>query len=173
MATSTPAGSRTTLDDVLAVLASGVQVWIDGGWGVDALLGEQTREHGDLDVAVEARHLDALSAALREAGYAEVGEPSATPWNFLLAHPRGSVVDLHVVVLDTEGNGVLGPPADGNSYPAGALTGRGVLGGRAVDCIAPEWVVRFRDAYSGDADDRADVRAVCARFDLEVPAQYR
>ena len=29
-----------------------VQVVIDGGWGVDALLGEQTRVHSDLDVAV-------------------------------------------------------------------------------------------------------------------------
>src|SRR5207249_348914 len=24
---------------------NGIKVWLDGGWGVDALLGEQTREH--------------------------------------------------------------------------------------------------------------------------------
>jgi Aminoglycoside-2''-adenylyltransferase len=28
----------------------GIKVWIDGGWGVDALLGHQTRKHDDLDV---------------------------------------------------------------------------------------------------------------------------
>ena len=27
-----------------------IAVWIDGGWGVDALLGECTREHQDLDI---------------------------------------------------------------------------------------------------------------------------
>jgi lincosamide nucleotidyltransferase A/C/D/E len=27
---------------------AGVEVWLDGGWGVDALIGEQTREHKDL-----------------------------------------------------------------------------------------------------------------------------
>jgi len=30
-----------------------IDVWIDGGWGVDALLGEQTRTHGDLDIAIQ------------------------------------------------------------------------------------------------------------------------
>jgi lincosamide nucleotidyltransferase A/C/D/E len=27
----------------------GVRIWIDGGWGIDALLGKQTRAHADLD----------------------------------------------------------------------------------------------------------------------------
>src|SRR3954452_25100818 len=54
MPTSTPPGACTTCSDVLSVLAladgAGARLWIDGGWGVDALLGGQTREHGDLDV---------------------------------------------------------------------------------------------------------------------------
>ena len=34
--------------EVLAALENAsVQVWLDGGWGVDALLGEQTRGHTD------------------------------------------------------------------------------------------------------------------------------
>jgi hypothetical protein len=28
----------------------GIKVWIDGGWGVDALLGHQTRKHNDYNV---------------------------------------------------------------------------------------------------------------------------
>ncbi len=31
---------------------AGVQVWVDGGWGVDALIGYQTREHDDLDLVI-------------------------------------------------------------------------------------------------------------------------
>ena len=30
----------------------GIEVWIDGGWGVDALLGECTRPHQDLDIII-------------------------------------------------------------------------------------------------------------------------
>lgn len=85
----------------------------------------------------------------------------------------GAVVDLHVVVLDAEGNGVLGPSEAGQVYPAGSLTGRGMIGDRGVDCVSAEWAVRFRDGYSGDADDRADVRKLCDRFALSVPHQYR
>lgn len=28
--------------------AAGIRVWVDGGWGVDALVGRQTRHHDDL-----------------------------------------------------------------------------------------------------------------------------
>jgi lincosamide nucleotidyltransferase A/C/D/E len=45
-------------DQVLAVLgeleAAGVDAWIDGGWGIDALLGRQTRQHDDLDLVVRS-----------------------------------------------------------------------------------------------------------------------
>ena len=33
----------------------GIEIWVDGGWCVDALLGKQTREHPDLDIAVERK----------------------------------------------------------------------------------------------------------------------
>ncbi len=44
--------------DVLEVLglleAVGIPVWIGGGWGVDALVGQETRSHEDVDIAVPA-----------------------------------------------------------------------------------------------------------------------
>lgn len=177
MASSTPPGARTTLAEVIAVLdlagEAGAQLWLDGGWGVDALLGGPTREHADLDVAIEAGHLEPFVNALLAEQFVPVGEQSATPWNFLLSHPGGAVVDLHVIRFDRDGNGVLGPPEAGNAYPAGSLTGNGRLGGRDVHCVTAEWAVRFHDAYPGDADDRADVHALCERFGLRVPEQYR
>jgi lincosamide nucleotidyltransferase A/C/D/E len=124
-------------------------------------------------VVIEAPHLDAFAKALFGAGFQRVGEASATPWNFLLARSNGPVVDVHVIVLDPDGNGVLGPPQEGNAYAAASLTGRGTLGGRAVECVAAEWVVRFHDAYTGDADDRADMRTLCDRFGLTAPEQYQ
>ena len=30
----------------------GINIWLDGGWGVDALLEEQTRPHEDVDIVI-------------------------------------------------------------------------------------------------------------------------
>lgn len=38
------------------------------------------------------------------------------------------------------------------------------MNGRTVDCIMPEWLVRFHTGYEVDATDWADVSALCARF---------
>ncbi len=45
-----------TAEDVIDLLAAldagGLAYWVDGGWGLDALLGRQTRTHRDLDLGV-------------------------------------------------------------------------------------------------------------------------
>jgi lincosamide nucleotidyltransferase A/C/D/E len=47
-----------SIPDVTAVLTAldraHVRHWVAGGWGVAALVGRQTREHRDLDLAVHA-----------------------------------------------------------------------------------------------------------------------
>jgi lincosamide nucleotidyltransferase A/C/D/E len=52
----------------LRLQAVGIPIWLDGGWGVDALLGEQTRPHDDLDIVVEERHLLRLRATIQAPG---------------------------------------------------------------------------------------------------------
>ena len=42
-----------------ALAADGIDVWLEGGWSVDALLERQTREHADLDVVVDRGLLEA------------------------------------------------------------------------------------------------------------------
>lgn len=32
-----------------------IEIWLDGGWGVDALLGKETRQHNDIDLFVEEK----------------------------------------------------------------------------------------------------------------------
>jgi aminoglycoside-2''-adenylyltransferase len=39
---------------------AGIEVWLDGGWGVDALLGRQTRPHAGLDIIVRVADLRKL-----------------------------------------------------------------------------------------------------------------
>ncbi len=36
-------------------ISNNIDVWLDGGWGVDALLGKQTRKHGDVDIVVQQK----------------------------------------------------------------------------------------------------------------------
>jgi len=43
-----------------------ITVWIDGRWGVDALLGHQTRKHDDLDIAVHHSNLSTLCNLLED-----------------------------------------------------------------------------------------------------------
>jgi lincosamide nucleotidyltransferase A/C/D/E len=174
------AGSQSrvemTADDVGGVLSmmdtSGIRVWLDGGWAVDACLGSQTRRHGDLDVVIEERDVPAAVAALRGRGYAPVARDDTRAWNFVLGDDAGHQVDFHVIVLDEDGRGAYGPPENGECYPAEALTGTGSVDGRAVACITPQWLVSFHTGYEVDATDWAEVSALCERFAIPVPDEY-
>src|SRR5262245_42394023 len=88
-------------DDVLDFLAlmdaSGIHVWLDGGWAVDACLGSQIRRHADLDIVVEERDAAAAVALLRDRGYGPVPGRGGPAWNFVLGDSLGHEVDLHVV----------------------------------------------------------------------------
>src|SRR5260221_6501645 len=81
----------------------GIKVWIDGGWGVDALLGHQTREHDDLDVALRHSDVSALCKLLEDRGYRHV--PSGGSWgcNFVLGDDQGHRIDVHSFEIDTSG----------------------------------------------------------------------
>ena len=48
---------------------AGLSVWIDGGWGVDALLGGQTRDHDDVDLVVELPHMTDVLDVLASLGF--------------------------------------------------------------------------------------------------------
>lgn len=166
-----------TAADVLDLLdwtaAAGVPVWLEGGWAVDAVLGEQTRPHRDVDVVLPVQDAPKVLAGLRERGFAPLPQPHETAWNFEYADPSGRIVDVHLVALDPTGTGGrMGEGPSAPVYPTGSLTGTGTIAGRAVRCEPPEWQVRIHTGYEPDAQDWADVRALCRRFDLPVPADY-
>ena len=155
------------------VRSAGIDVWIDGGWAVDALLGEQTRDHGDLDIALETRHVERLREVLARQGFQEAPRDDTSAWNFVLADGAGLEIDVHAFTFDAHGDGVYGPPENGDFYRAAALTGRGVIGGAPVRCISAAWLVRFHTGYELGATDFHDVRLLCERFGIELPEEHR
>lgn len=150
----------------------GVNIWIDGGWCVDALLGEQSRPHKDLDIAIQQKEVSRLRDALRERGYKDVKVEIARDWNFVLGDEQGREIDVHVIVLNSQGDGIYGPPENGEKYPAASLTGTGLIEGRKVRCISPEWMVKFHSGYELKEKDFQDVSALCKKFGILLPPEY-
>jgi len=165
--------ASAVLDFIDLMEARGIRIWLDGGWAVDACLGSQTRSHADLDIVIEARHLDLAVSALRALGYRPAPRDDTRLWNFAMGDPEGHEIDFHVIVLDESGRGIYGPPEDGDLYPAEALAGTGTVEGRAVVCISPEYLVKFHTGYALHETDRADVSALCEKFGIPLPAEYQ
>ena len=151
---------------------SGIGIWIDGGWGVDALLGKQTRLHADLDIAIEQKDLNKAVEMLEKQGYQNVPRDDTSPWNFVLGDSKNHEIDFHVIVIDDKGNGIYGPPQKGEMYPAGALIGLGRIKKHLVKCIAPEYMVKFHTGYTLRESDYQDVGALCKKFGISLPDEY-
>ncbi len=148
-----------------------VAIWIDGGWAVDAVLGRQTRPHNDLDIAIEARDLPALREFLERQGYRDLPTEDSSSWNFVLADVSGRKIDVHVVVLD-EDRGVWGEPRDGIAYPAGSLTGQGLIDDTPVRCVRADVLFQFKTSYPPRAIDRQDVQALAALLGRQTPGTH-
>jgi lincosamide nucleotidyltransferase A/C/D/E len=155
-----------------ALQGIGVEIWIDGGWGVDALLEKQTRPHQDLDIAIQQKDVTKLVELLDAHGFQEIKLEIRRPHNFVLADNNGHEIDVHVIVLDEHGNGIYGPAENGEMYPAGALAGIGIIAGQTVRCISPEWTIKFHSGYDLKEKDFKDVSALCEKFAIELPTQY-
>jgi RimJ/RimL family protein N-acetyltransferase len=96
--------AQAVLTVLAALLEAKAPVWVSGGWGIDALLGEQTREHTDLDLAVRADHEAVAVETLVQLGYRIVLD--YRPARLAMADDDGHEVDLHPVVFDAGGRGV-------------------------------------------------------------------
>jgi len=154
--------------DLIALLEqNGFEVYVDGGWAVDAVLGEQTRPHDDLDIVLPHAQVPRLRALLSTRGFCEQRRDDSRECNFVLADEARRRLDVHSYTLDAAGRNVGGVP-----YIGEQLTGRGVIGGYPVRCIPPEWLVIFHTGYELDDNDWHDVRHLCERFQIAVPDEY-
>jgi lincosamide nucleotidyltransferase A/C/D/E len=150
----------------------GIGIWIDGGWGVDALLGEETRPHADLDIFIQEKDVPRLRKLLEAQGYKETKLEITRPHNFVLGDDTGREIDVHVIVFDCNGNVIYGPSESAETYPAATFGGIGTINGRRVKCISPEWMVKFHSGYRLRDNDFKDIAALCERFGIDYPEEY-
>jgi lincosamide nucleotidyltransferase A/C/D/E len=150
-----------------------IDVWLDGGWAVDAALGEQTRSHKDLDIIVRVSDLPALQQVLGSRGFRM--QDGGNESNFVLADGRGLEVDVHAVVFDGAGNGVYRMQNGADwLFPAGGFSGRGTIQGIPVRCLSPEaQVLCHADGYVPTEKDVRDMELLRARVGVELPAHLR
>ena len=162
--------------DIVAIVdlleSSKIDVWLDGGWGIDALLGEQTRAHEDLDVIVRVEDIPSMLALLGRHGFELVdGRP---PSNFVLKDSQARQVDVHPVRFDEEGNGIY-RMLNGKDwvYPAAGFRGTGKVDDREVRCLTPQVQMLCHTGYEPTDEDFREMRLLRQRFGVEPPDEYR
>lgn len=144
---------------------AGCRVWLEGGWGVDALVGRQTRPHRDLDLAIDAQQEAGALASLERIGYRI--ETDWRPTRVELVAPGRGWVDLHPVAFDAAGDGVqIGPEGETYDYPADGFT-TGTIGGRVVGCVTAVQQVAWHSGYELRDVDRADLEQLRRLLDRE------
>src|SRR3954454_6439055 len=135
--------------EVLSVLAAlegaGCRAWVGGGWGVDALVGCQTRWHRDVDLAIDGVQEPAVLNTLSGLGYTVETDWRPVRVEMRARHDRR--VDLHPVWFDESGNAcragfagcVFEDPRD--CFFSWSIAGAG------VPCLSRQQQLRFHAGY--------------------------
>jgi lincosamide nucleotidyltransferase A/C/D/E len=173
METTTPSMEMTAAE-VLRVVdaldAVGIRVGITGGWGVDALLGRQTRPHLDVDLGLSSGEVESAIAALARLGYRIALDQR--PARVELRSKTGAV-DLHPIVWGGSGHGIQAAFDDVViDYPPGSLDGKGVIAGRSVACGTPALQLAFHRSAEPRLVDRVDMRLLSSELGIEMPPGY-
>src|SRR5690606_35393426 len=132
------------------------KVWIAGGWGVDALVGQQTRQHHDVDIAFNTQQEETIIEKFTS--LAVTVEEDDRPTRFVLRHTDGREIDMHPVAFDEAGNGrQLVPGKEPFFYPNGCFT-EGFIHGRQVPCLTAQQLVTFHLGYTPLEKDKHNIK---------------
>ncbi|MDO4461952.1 MAG: aminoglycoside nucleotidyltransferase [Bacteroidia bacterium] len=147
---------------------NGIDVWIDGGWGVDALLEVETRPHNDIDLFVEEVNDRRFAEILKRNGFVEVTESYTSACHSVWKDSNDRIIDLHTFRIKTSYVIIY----EGEDYPFSVFSGTGKIGNKTVKCIDAENQVLFHLGYEFDEDDIHDVKLLCQKFNIPVPDEY-
>lgn len=163
------------------LMDQGIQIWLVGGWGIDALLGEHTRPHKDLDILMLVDDVERMRRLLEGDGYTlsylweenlpvtdALGVEIATA--FVLGHPDGTEIDAHALRLDENGNGI---PAwdntEGRFFSPPRLAGAGSINGVPVQSISVEMQMIAHAGYALPEHHLRDLQRLHEKFGVAYP----
>ncbi len=127
---------------------------VSGGWAVDALVGSQSRTHGDLDLFVDAGQVDTLIEWLSGRGYEVVED-----WRPIRVELRSGdrAVDIHPMTLDAAGDGVQKGFGDETFAHRARDRAEGMIRGRPVVVATAARLVELRSGYELRPEDHHDL----------------
>lgn len=159
------------LEDAIEIISTlenaGIKVFIDGGWGVDALLGYQSRAHNDIDIFIESSHKDNTFKILSINGYKEIKMDYSNTDHSVWKDKKNRIIDLHIFSYSSDFNYIF----EGQEYESEVFSGTGKIGNIDVVCIPPEYQVLFHLGYERDDNDIKDVLLICKTFNIEIPSE--
>lgn len=133
-----------------------IRYWIEGGWGIDILLGKQNRDHRDLDVDFDAAYTDDLLKRLKDFGYRVVLD--ARPTRVELQHPTLSFLDLHPLILNDDGSARQVNPQGGWFEFDAKWFISAAFEGRIIPCFSVEAQQLFHSGYELREVDKIDMK---------------
>jgi lincosamide nucleotidyltransferase A/C/D/E len=151
---------------ILAALdAAEVPYWVAGGWGVDALVGRQTRKHDDLDLVLSDFERDEPRArrVLGSLGFRPVHARPAGIWmpmQSLMDDAAGHRIELLNIDEERLMAGIGRPPTGEGHAPAdlGSIAfASGEIEGRTVACLSAEVQLLFHSGYELRSSDQRDM----------------
>lgn len=151
-----------TQDDLFKVLdlmdKTGIRYWLDGGWGVDVLVGKQTRMHRDVDINFDSQHTEELLLVLERNGYEIITDWS--PVRIELYHPKLSYIDIHPFVISDDGR-VKQADLEGGWYEFEAdYFGDAIYQERRIYCISAKGQKVFHTGYELREVDKYDIKNI-------------
>ena len=172
--------------DIYKMLATnGIQVWLTGGWGIDALLGKQSRPHKDLDVIMLLDDMVRMRELLSNDGY-ELGmfwsenkmvrdtNDNLTATAFVLKDAEGKEFDAHAITKDKQGNGIPAwEETEDFIFKKEDLEGVGTVAGFSVRCITPESQLYCHSGYDLPERQLKDLDLLCQKFNMDYPDRRR
>jgi lincosamide nucleotidyltransferase A/C/D/E len=155
--------------ELLALLSrAGIETWLDGGWGVDALLGRPTRAHHDLDLLVRVADIPKLLEVCSAKGLSiHSGSP---PHSFVLAN-ADLEIDIHAVTFDVSGDAIHRMDnGEEWRFTADSFSGVGTIDGEPVSCLSAEAQVRCHaQGYTLAEKDLRDMELLHEELGIELP----
>lgn len=152
------------IDLYVALENLGIKIWVDGGWAVDALLGKQTRQHEDLDIAVEHKNMARLKEHLESQGYAEIQGDEEKKWDGVWRDNAGHEIDAHAFSFDAD-NHVM-EENHWAGFRKNSLAGSGLIAGTIVRCASLEHLLRTHDGTKRNLreKDHKDMEILCKKI---------